>query len=82
MLLITHRDEMAELADAASLMCAGTVLFTGTPLEAKRYFTTRCMPHLETLGAQPWDMSQPEVQAALASDVRVRSTDISRRQDD
>jgi len=75
-LLITHRDEMAELADAASLMCAGTVLFTGTPLEAKRYFTTRCMPHLETLGAQPWDMTQPEVKAALASDGRVRSADV------
>jgi Fe-S cluster assembly ATP-binding protein len=66
-LLITHRDEIVETADAASLMCAGAVIFTGGPLEARRYFSTRCMPHLESLGAQPWDVTRPEVQAALAS---------------
>ena len=66
-LLITHRDELVETADAASLMCAGSVLFTGSPIEARRYFTTRCIPHLESLGTQPWDNSEPEVQAALAS---------------
>lgn len=66
-LLITHRDEMVEVADAASLMCAGAVIFTGAPLEARRYFSTRCIPHLESLGSQPWDITQPEVQAALAS---------------
>jgi len=66
-LLITHRDEMVETADAASLMCAGAVIFTGGPLEARRYFSTRCIPHLESLGSQPWDITKPEVQAALAS---------------
>jgi Fe-S cluster assembly ATP-binding protein len=66
-LLITHRDELVETADAVSLMCAGAIIFTGEPLEARRYFTTRCIPHLETLGAQPWDASLPEVQQALAS---------------
>jgi Fe-S cluster assembly ATP-binding protein len=66
-LLITHRDEIVETADVASLMCAGSVIFTGGPIEARRYFSTRCMPHLESLGAQPWDLSRPEVQAALAS---------------
>lgn len=66
-LLITHRDEMVEIADAASLMCAGAIIFTGAPLEARRYFSTRCIPHLESLGSQPWDITQPEVQAALAS---------------
>ena len=66
-LLITHRDEIVETADTASLMCAGAVIFTGGAIEARRYFATRCMPHLETLGAQPWDLSKPEVQAALAS---------------
>ena len=75
-LLISHRDEIVETADAASLMCAGAVIFSGTPLEARRYFVTRCMPHLETLGSQPWDLSNPEIQAALASngDLRARYT--------
>jgi Fe-S cluster assembly ATP-binding protein len=66
-LLITHRDELLEIADTASLMCAGAIVFTGNPLEARRFFTTRCMPHLETLGAQPWDQADPQVQAAFAS---------------
>ncbi|MFZ5809831.1 MAG: ATP-binding cassette domain-containing protein [Chloroflexota bacterium] len=66
-LLITHRDEMLDAADIASLMCAGTVLFTGAPLETRRYFATRCTPHLESLGAQPWDTRLPEVQEALQS---------------
>ena len=66
-LLITHREELAEIAEAASLMCAGTVLFTGTPTQARQYFSGRCMPHLESLGAQPWNAADPEVQAALAS---------------
>ena len=66
-LLITHRDEMVETADVASLMCAGTVLFTGSPIETRRYFASRCTPHLESLGSQPWDKSLPEVQAALTS---------------
>jgi Fe-S cluster assembly ATP-binding protein len=66
-LLITHREEMAANADVASLMCAGAILFTGSPLETQRYFANRCRPHLEALGAQPWDQALPEVQAALAS---------------
>jgi hypothetical protein len=63
----THRDEIVETADAASIMCAGAVIFTGGPIAAQRYFSTRCRPHLESLGAQPWDIAKPEVQAALAS---------------
>ncbi len=66
-LLITHRDEMVGVADVASLMCAGTILFTGSPSEARRYYATRCTPHLEALGSQPWDSSLPEVRQALAS---------------
>lgn len=66
-LLITHRDEMVAAADEASLMCAGKVLFTGSPQEARQYYTTRCTVHLETLGSQPWDPSLPEVQQAMAS---------------
>jgi Fe-S cluster assembly ATP-binding protein len=66
-LLITHREELAAIADAASLMCAGSILFTGTPAQARQFFTGRCKPHLETLGAQPWDHAKLEVQAAFAS---------------
>lgn len=73
-LLITHRDEMVEAADVASLMCAGTILFTGDPLEARSYFATRCTPHLETLGSQPWDTSQPEVRKALESNGYLRKS--------
>lgn len=73
MLLITHREELAATADVASLMCFGAILFTGDPAEARRYFTGRCRPHLESLGAQPWDETAPEVQAALASNGVVRA---------
>jgi Fe-S cluster assembly ATP-binding protein len=66
-LLITHNDEIVETADVASLMCAGAIIFSGKPQEARRFFSTRCMPHLESLGSQPWDVTKPEVQAALAS---------------
>ncbi len=66
-LLITHRDEMVEAADVASLMCAGTILFTGNPDESREYYAKRCKPHLEALGSQPWDPSLPEVRQALAS---------------
>ncbi len=54
-LLITHRDEMADAADRASLMCGGVVVKTGSPDEVRAYFARRCRPHEETLGAQPWE---------------------------
>lgn len=53
-LLITHRDEMASMADQASLMCAGKVVYTGSPDEVRDYFAHRCRPHEELLGSQPW----------------------------
>jgi Fe-S cluster assembly ATP-binding protein len=66
-LLITHRDEMADAADIASIMCLGTIIFSGDPAEAQQYYRGRCQPHLAELGTQPWNKSLPEVQAALAS---------------
>jgi Fe-S cluster assembly ATP-binding protein len=66
-LLITHRNEMADAADAASIMCLGTIIFSGDPAEAQKYYQGRCQPHLASLGSQPWNRSLPEVQAALAS---------------
>ena len=53
-LLITHRDELAGVADTASLMCGGTVISTGTPSEVREYFAQRCRPHGDLLGSQPW----------------------------
>jgi Fe-S cluster assembly ATP-binding protein len=53
-LMITHRDEMADAADAASLMCAGAIINTGTPVEVREYFARRCRPHEGQLGSQPW----------------------------
>jgi Fe-S cluster assembly ATP-binding protein len=53
-LMITHRDEIIEVADTASLMCGGTVVQTGTPSEARDYFAQRCRPHGDLLGSQPW----------------------------
>ena len=53
-LLITHRDEMAEVADKASLMCGGAVVETGTPAEVREYYSHRCRPHGQQLGSQPW----------------------------
>jgi Fe-S cluster assembly ATP-binding protein len=53
-LLITHRDEMAEAADVASIMCQGTVLFSGQTAAAQAFYRGRCQPHLAALGSQPW----------------------------
>jgi Fe-S cluster assembly ATP-binding protein len=52
--LITHRDEMVSVADRASLMCAGSVISTGTPEQVRDYFARRCRPHGDLLGSQPW----------------------------
>ncbi len=53
-LLITHRDEMVEMADTASLMCAGAIVEIGAPDEVRGYFAQRCRPHGDLLGYQPW----------------------------
>ena len=53
-LMITHRDEMSEVADTASLMCAGAIINTGTPAEVREYFAQHCRPHEGQLGSQPW----------------------------
>ncbi len=76
-LLITHREELAATADRASLMCASTIVFTGDPSEARQYFNKRCLPHLEALGSQPWDKTDLEVLAALASDSVAHTKNIS-----
>lgn len=71
-LLITHREELLSSADRASLICAGQVLFNGSAQEVRSYYGNRCRTHLESLGNQPWDVSQPDVQKALASNGSLR----------
>lgn len=66
-LLITHRDEMVEVADEASIMCMGSVIFSGSPPEAQRYYQARCQPHIEILGSQPWNAFYPGPSAASRS---------------
>ena len=42
-LLITHREEIARIADRASQLCGGRIVFSGSPLEvAEHYKTRRC----------------------------------------
>jgi len=41
-LLITHREEVVEVADRASLMCEGEIIKSGDPKSVRDYFKTRC----------------------------------------
>lgn len=41
MLLITHQEEVVRVADRASQLCAGRVVFAGTPGEAVAHFRQR-----------------------------------------
>jgi len=54
-LLITHREELVRQSDSASLMCLGTIIFSGNPDEAMSYYQSRCQSHQQTYGAQPWE---------------------------
>lgn len=42
--LITHREEVAEIADTTSLMCSGTIVKEGSPREMGKYFKEKCIP--------------------------------------
>ena len=41
-LMITHRDEMSEIADRNTLMCSGTPAITDTPIKVSRIFREMC----------------------------------------
>lgn len=43
-LVITHRPEIVETGDSASLICEGRITMTGTPLEVSDYYQQRCAP--------------------------------------
>ena len=57
-LLITHRDEMLTVADSASLMCHGSIIFSGNPDETRSFYGRHCRPHAEMLGTQPWSEAE------------------------
>ena len=42
-LMITHREEIAEIADRATLMCDGKVVQTGDPKDVGQKFKTMCV---------------------------------------
>lgn len=61
-LLITHRDEMINAADTASLICQGNMVFYGKPDETREYYSKRCYQHNKILGSQPWnDLAESRV---------------------
>ena len=41
-LLITHHEEVAEIADRASSLCGGTIMKTGDPIAVARFFRNHC----------------------------------------
>jgi len=43
-LLITHREEVSEIADKTSLICSGFIVKEGNPQEVGKYFKERCIP--------------------------------------
>lgn len=54
-LLITHRDEMVEIASSASILCQGSIIFSGNPADARTFYGKRCEQHRKLLGNQPWN---------------------------
>jgi Fe-S cluster assembly ATP-binding protein len=47
-LLITHSEKMAEIAHRVSILCAGRIIRTGSPLETNQWFKDNCQtcPHI------------------------------------
>ncbi len=43
-MLITHQEEVAAMADQATALCAGRVLRSGSPEEVTRFFRNHCRP--------------------------------------
>jgi Fe-S cluster assembly ATP-binding protein len=47
-LLITHSEKVTEIAQRVSILCAGKIIRTGTPLESSQWFKNNCLtcPHI------------------------------------
>ncbi|MBN2089825.1 ABC transporter ATP-binding protein [candidate division KSB1 bacterium] len=59
-ILITHREEIANIADRASSLCAGRILRTGAPPQIIRYYQNHCRDcaHIN----QPYEENFDELQ--------------------
>ncbi len=62
-LLITHRDELAEIGDRASLMCLGSIAFIGDPQETRRFYREHCRLHPTPLEPMRMGLEQEEGRA-------------------
>jgi Fe-S cluster assembly ATP-binding protein len=56
-LLITHHEEVAEIADRASSLCGGTILKTADPVAIARFFRNHCQecPHVNEPSEKEWN---------------------------
>jgi Fe-S cluster assembly ATP-binding protein len=47
-LLITHSEKVTEIAHRVSILCAGKIIRTGSPLESSQWFKNNCLtcPHI------------------------------------
>jgi Fe-S cluster assembly ATP-binding protein len=47
-LLITHSEQVTEIAHRVSILCAGKIIRTGSPLECSQWFKNNCLtcPHI------------------------------------
>jgi len=57
-LLITHHEEVASVADRASSLCAGTILKTGAPEAIARFFRNHCQECLHINQPLPAELSR------------------------
>ncbi len=67
-LVITHRDELTEACDVASLMCEGAITQTGEPQAVREHYRSRCRPCDALLARQGPDrafgIGQPAIEGA------------------
>jgi Fe-S cluster assembly ATP-binding protein len=58
-LLITHRDELVQQSDVTSLMCMGSIIYSGLPQKTMEFFQINCQSHQQAYGSQPWSLNSP-----------------------
>lgn len=63
-ILITHRDEMSEVADKTSLMCSGFIVKEGKPKDVSEYFKEKCVPCPTRIFTEEEDKEKQEEQNA------------------
>ncbi|MFB0566657.1 MAG: ATP-binding cassette domain-containing protein [Candidatus Aminicenantaceae bacterium] len=68
-LLITHREEISQIADRTSLMCSGLIVKEGTPEEIAQYYKTKCIPCPEKIF--PADRNNTDKKKVSEKDARL-----------